>query len=938
VDRRDASELFGRDAEVTALRRLLARTDELPGAIALEGEAGSGKTTLLREAVRQARAGSYRVLVAGPAEAEARISFAGLRDLLDDAFDDIKARLPGPQSRALAVALLRAEPATSRADAGAVAAAFVCCLAELSADAPVLVAVDDVQWLDAPTVRTLEFAVRRLAGKRVALVVTRRGARAGAAPLRLDRGLEEHRLQRIDIPPLSLGALGAILRNRLQVSFPRPVLRRIHERSHGNPFLGIEIARAIQRGGRRLAAGEPSPGVDGLDELLRERIAALPEATRDLLLIAAALSEPTVALLTRAAGRRARAALTAAVRAQIVELDGERIRFTHPLLASAIEAAAPEAARLELHRQLAALVDQPEQRAFHLALGTEGPSDEIAAALQAAATRARARGAPGTAAELADHALRLTPRGSPEHSLRRTLEAASHHFEAGDAGRARILFERAARLAAPGPERSEALICLARACSWAGDLREAEGLYRRVLAAPELDAVARAEAEKGLALVMLRRLENLPAAARLARSAAARRAGEPDVAEYRSVQGLIEAVLGRYRELPELDMPGRPEPDGAATALTMTGMWGPEGTRGFLLLLASDRLDEARASLQALRGRGGARRRRLACTLPSLAQLLRAAGRALGTGRSLGPRGRGARRRDGAARPAGTAPLYERADRRAPGPLGRCASSCGGRSPARRSDRRCVSHDHSRAVGARAGRARHRRPRRRGGISRPLVARCERAGMREPCATAFARDEIEALIALGRFDEAEGLLRRLERRARRLRRRSALAAAGRCHGLLLAGRGEITSALAVLERAVEAHAQIPLPFERGRAVLALGQVRRRARQKRGARDALAEAAAIFADLGAELWAERARSEAGRVSGRKPAPQELTPAEWDVAGLVVLGRTNKQIAAELFMAERTVEAHISRIYAKLGIRSRVALARVFEGAKATSLSA
>jgi DNA-binding CsgD family transcriptional regulator len=189
----------------------------------------------------------------------------------------------------------------------------------------------------------------------------------------------------------------------------------------------------------------------------------------------------------------------------------------------------------------------------------------------------------------------------------------------------------------------------------------------------------------------------------------------------------------------------------------------------------------------------------------------------------------------------------------------------------------------------------------------------------------FIPDLIEALVSLRRLGDAELLLRRLEKRARKLNRASALAAGGRCRGLLHAARGEIPQAVAALERALAEHERTPMPFERARTLLALGATQRRAKQNRVARTSLNQALAVFEELGAAPWTEKARVELARIGGRRPAGHELTTTERMLAELVAEGRSNKEIAAALSLTPRTVETKLSRIYAKLAVRSRTELA-------------
>jgi DNA-binding CsgD family transcriptional regulator len=207
----------------------------------------------------------------------------------------------------------------------------------------------------------------------------------------------------------------------------------------------------------------------------------------------------------------------------------------------------------------------------------------------------------------------------------------------------------------------------------------------------------------------------------------------------------------------------------------------------------------------------------------------------------------------------------------------------------------------------------------------PLRDRLLAAGVGEPGAIRFVPDEIEALLALGRVEAAEPLLAWLEERGQALARASALAAACRCRGLMDAADGRHEAALASFERALSAHDRLPMPFERARTLLAFGATLRRAKRRSAARDALAQALAGFERLGAAHWIDRARAEMSRIGGRRPAGAALTPTERRVAELASQGSSNKEIAAALFVTPKTVDTQLSRIYRKLGVHSRTALA-------------
>jgi DNA-binding CsgD family transcriptional regulator len=189
-------------------------------------------------------------------------------------------------------------------------------------------------------------------------------------------------------------------------------------------------------------------------------------------------------------------------------------------------------------------------------------------------------------------------------------------------------------------------------------------------------------------------------------------------------------------------------------------------------------------------------------------------------------------------------------------------------------------------------------------------------------------DDIESLIRLGDLTAAEALLGPLEERARRLDRAWALARAGRCRALLASARGDTEAASAALRLAFAAHERLEMPFELARTHLAAGEAARRARRKVAAREHVAQARVMFARLGAAPWAERATAELARLGATRADGQALTQAERQVAGLVAAGRTNREAAAELYMGLRTVEAHLSAVYRKLGVRSRSELARAW----------
>jgi DNA-binding NarL/FixJ family response regulator len=207
-----------------------------------------------------------------------------------------------------------------------------------------------------------------------------------------------------------------------------------------------------------------------------------------------------------------------------------------------------------------------------------------------------------------------------------------------------------------------------------------------------------------------------------------------------------------------------------------------------------------------------------------------------------------------------------------------------------------------------------------------LRALRDEIGIGEPGIFPFDADEIEALVGAGRLDEAERLTDAYERRGRTLDRSRILATGARCRALVLAARGRLDEAAAAIDEALAEHERLPVPIERARTLLVRGVIERRARRKRVAREALESALRSFDELGSHAWAERARAELGRIGGRAPSRAELTPGERRVAELVADGRSNKEVAAALFVTVNTVEGTLRHVYAKLGVRSRTELAR------------
>src|SRR5919201_2416333 len=390
---------IGRDAELARLRAFLERRPEDgAAALVLEGEAGIGKTAVWRVATEAARERGFRVLLARPSKAERTLSFAALADLLGDAHEVIE-QLPPVQRRPLAVALLLKEADGPAPDRRAIGVALLATLRTLAEERPLLLGIDDIQWIDPPTAAALAFALRRLADQPLCVVMTERTGSDAALGHEVARAV---RCERLALGPLSLGAVRRLLQEQLDATFPRPILRRIYDQSGGNPFFALELARALRSRGELLSPTDGLSVPDELERLLAERLERLPAETGEPLAGVAALAEPTLELVPEEP-------LEPALADGVLVLHGDRFRFAHPLLATVAYRRLRPRARRALHRRRGQVVQGPEQRARHVELGAEGPDPALAATLDAAAAQAQARGAPEAAAELAEHAITLTP-------------------------------------------------------------------------------------------------------------------------------------------------------------------------------------------------------------------------------------------------------------------------------------------------------------------------------------------------------------------------------------------------------------------------------------------------------------------------------------------------------------------------------------------------
>ncbi|HET9242675.1 MAG TPA: AAA family ATPase [Gaiella sp.] len=924
----------GRDHELAAIERVLSRAGDRRAVLVLEGEAGIGKTTVWREVTRLCEERGFRVLGCRPAQAEAKLAFASLADLLSPVADDVLAELPDPQRIALEVALLRRRPRRTASDPRAAATALLSVLHALAEGAPLLVAIDDAQWLDPASAAAFSFAVRRLDPNRPVAVLVSIRVEPGRAADVLGLGqVPSESVERVRLGPLSLSALYHVIEGQAGVVFPRPTLQRIEQASGGNPLFALELARALRESGERPGPGDPLPLPGALAELLDVRVARLPASERKVLLALALVSEPTTGLLERVAGPSAAKALERLVQAGLVETRGERIRPRHPLYATAVSSSAAPATRRALHARLAEVVDDSEERARHLGLSTAEPDGDVAGALEDAAVLARGRGAWESAAELIERASELTP-DRVVASSRRRISAAAHWVHAGDRARARRLLEATLASSPSRPIRAEALCLLAEISYHDENFAEAERLYREALEGTD-DLALEGAIHLGLGYVYSNLMDFSRGARETYRALARAEAigDEALEAEALALAAMEDFLCGRGADWAKVERSLALEDHDRVVPLTRR----PTAIASLLRLYvgrSAEAREDLRALCEAARERGD--ESDLAFVTLWLSWLETRSGD-FEAAAALAAEAASLAALTGSASMgawADTQRAYVHAHR---GEIDATRSACAEAvAPVQRSGNLLPAL----WIGASLALLELSlgNPEAAWHASEPLTQALEQQGMAEPVPHFFLPDALEALTVLGELDRVEALLSTFEARARQLDRAWALATSARCRGLLQAARSDLVGAHEALDRALAAHERIELPFDRARALLVRGAVERRSGQRARAKASLAEAIAEFERMGAPLWAERARAELGRVPiRRKGATDGLTVAEARVAELVAQGRSNREVAQALFVSPKTVEANLTRIYRKLGVRSRAALASRLAASRAEERS-
>jgi DNA-binding CsgD family transcriptional regulator/tetratricopeptide (TPR) repeat protein len=914
----------GRDSELTSIERALDTITSGSAAVVIEGQAGIGKTTVWQDGTRRAVTRGFRIMACRPTESEAWLSFSGLADLLQAAPEQAWSALPDPQRDALDIALLKRPAPTSGFDHRATCVAVLNIIRAMAQDHPVVIAVDDVQWLDTQTIDVLGFVVRRLHATPVLVLATVRGERDVPLPFGLDQAMDNNRVHRLRLGQLDLWSLYRIVREHTSMTLSRPELLRLAEACGGNPLFAIEIARALQRSDVRISPVEPLPVPRSLADLVADRIRPLPARTRLALLHASALARPTTAHVHDAMGEQDADLFDAAEDGGIVVLWDGNVRFTHPLLSSTIYSAASASLRRAVHRRLAEVVEDTEERARQLALAIPGRNAKVAAALETAARQAQARGALAAAARLWEMAGSRTPAGDQDRADSRTVSAGECLFTAGDTCRARTMLESTIDSMTAGRERAHAMLWLASILYYDDSATRAVALCRRALAEAGDD--------------------------RLLRSTLHLRAS------WFAERDTTGRVRDAERAVEILDDGTPPDaPDVLASALVARGYYRFLAGRGI------DRVDLARArKMLPAHGRSWEcewARSMLYIWSKSLDHTDAHAGFADKYRRAIEVSdepavphalvhlaeiecwlGRWPQARQHAAEAAVT--VEQTGQRRWRGLVryvtalldahaGRLATA---RESAEQGERLATADDdpwiavlHIGVLGFialsdRDLRAADRHLSRADELVRSM-------GLVEPARYRFHADHVEAVLGLGDVERATELQRRLEIRTAAAPYPWLRIVTVRSRALLRAVEGDLDAAIEAAGQALDEHREAGLPFEYGRSLLVAGQIRRRRKEKLLSREVLLTACDVFAELGASTWLTHARTELDRLGVRRSPRHDLTPTEERVAEMAASGMTNHQVASALFISEKTVEANLSRTFRKLGIRSRRELGNI-----------
>ncbi|GAA1422198.1 LuxR family transcriptional regulator [Streptomyces thermospinosisporus] len=914
--------VIGREELFSDAREQLARG----GSVLLHGPAGIGKSTVLRALAAENAAAPRTVLRCSATESESHLPFLALADLFGLVLDRVAPRLPAAQRTALESALTGRESTLQR-DGLALRLAVLSALRALAADGPVLVVADDLQWLDSASAELLGFAARRLGDTPVQMLCAVR-----TEDEEYDRHLRAcpPDTLAVRLGPFTRAQVSALLDHRGYTGLSRSTARDIHRTSGGNPLFALELGRALAESPTRPRPGEPLPVPTSLRALVLSRLEMLSAEARRTLLVASAGARPTLALLHAAGRENAEAETAQATALGLLATDPEEpaLRFAHPLISAALYAEAPAHERRAVHTALSRAASDPIERARHLALATTGTDPEVAARLAEAAALARDRGAPSVAASLGLLAARHTPAGSSPGPDERRLQAAEDAITAGEADLARDIAREVLTRATVPAERVRAWMVVIEAAGQA--LGEVDAVFPQVLADAGDDPRLLALVHYQLAwreLVVDGDFDKARREAAHAAELAARGGDRRTELMSLAFQASTETLMG-HPDAPVTIKRALREPQDPYVACHHNGA----GMARFRWLLMSDQLPQARMSITALL-REARRRGMVESEVHFLRFLADTELRSGHCGRALDLARESLRlARDSGIGEGASAMLASLAEASG-GDVDRALALA--REAA---DHAEVDGDQmylSRALAA-LGYAQLV-----SGDAAAAVRSLRRVreleqgmGISDPARGRWQGDLAEALVRIGEPGEAQELINFTRVHALRLDRAGVLAVLDRAEALVRAARGEHDAAEAQLASARDRLGKLGYGLEEARAAFALARLRSR----RPGPPAYDEAARLFRRCRALPWLRQVEAAAAAGRAEPEAAPAATPAALDglaamerqVAALVMEGATNREIAARLFISVKTVEATLTRVYRKLGIRSRVDIVRLAAG--------
>ncbi|RLK59244.1 helix-turn-helix transcriptional regulator [Actinokineospora cianjurensis] len=865
------------------------------GGVLLHGPAGIGKSLLVEVLV--AGAGAEVVLRTGPAAVDRELPHVALYDLFAKVLASVE--LPAHLRAALDTALLRAAP-LHPVDPLALRLAVVDLLRGLAERQAVLLVIDDAQWLDPASAEVLAFAARRLTEHQVRVLVAER---TDGAPTTTD--LAPAPVVEVELTGIDAGSVAELLRTRLVRPLSSATVSRVVAASGGNPFYALELGRALARHGGSVGADEPLPVPGKLRELVGDRLAPLPEGAWDVLRLVTVAVRPGLDLLPLGDP-----GLDAAMAAGVLVADEDgALRFSHALVAEVVAAEATAAQWTAAHARMAALVTDPIERARHRALATPRPDGSIAAELVEAARLATARGAPATAADLLRLAAHRTP--APVQRAERLLGAARAAAEAGLTAAAAELCRAVARIAT-GPTRAWARLLL---FDLAGrDMVAFSGLLDEVAADGGDDPALRCA-------LVLRRAELAAHIGRTAEALAhldnadalAVRADDPTLV----IRSLIMRIPFAAASGPdtETDLFRRLARHTAGLPLSEPVVF----ARVYLAVITLRRGETAKAveMLERLRHETEAagRIRDLIAVLYSLTSAYERAGRCADARRAALW---GARLRVDVDQHPGIGLTLRALAELNTGSLDEAGTLLAQAAEADEQARDGEWAAYASGLRARVAvlRGEHRAAAR---LFATCLATLREVGYTDPAMFLVDADLVESLAWAGQSDQAEAALRDARSRVDAQGRPVVTLGLTRAAAVIAATAGDPRGAADTLRAALPpTH---PYPMELARAWYTLGTLERRARRKAAAREALAESLRRYATAGCTPWVDRVESELSKLDTQDTPLSDL---ETQIVTHLRLGHSNRQIATALHLSVKAVEANLTRIYRKLGIRNRAEL--------------